>query len=105
MMFDTPPSAEINNFMFDWIGRYESSDPSEKVYSYCFTIYDSNHDVFETSGELLHNSKNDETSTVSYDYWTSEIMPKPNEDYYITYRVKTVNGLSKSSEPSPIRLI
>lgn len=105
MIFDTLPSAETNNFMFDWIGKYESLDPSEKVYSYCFTIYDSNHDVFETSGELLHNSKNDETSMVSYDYWTSEIMPKPNEDYYITYRVKTVNGLSKSSGPSPIQLI
>lgn len=97
-------STATNDFAFDWTGIYQTSDASEKIYSYCFTIYDINNNIFETSGDLLHNSKNDTSAIMSYDYWTSEKIPRPNETYYIEYRVKTINGLEISSALFKIKL-
>ena len=45
-----------NNNPVDFIGHYINKDVTEKVYSYCFTIYDNYNQIFETSGELIHNN-------------------------------------------------
>ena len=42
-----------------YMGFFETADISEKVYNYQFIVYDSNGDIFEDSGELIHNSDND----------------------------------------------
>lgn len=87
-----------------WIGRYESSDPGEKIYSYCFTIYDGL-EVFDTSGELFHDSSNDISSCQTFNSWTTSKVPTPNKTYSIQYKVKTVSGLEVESPITEITFI
>jgi hypothetical protein len=52
-------------------GTYWNEDTTEKVYSYCFTIFNSANKVIETSGKLLHNVNKDKKSEeVTLDKWT-----------------------------------
>jgi hypothetical protein len=52
---------EIDNTNPDtFIGVYENSDATEKIYSYKFTIIDDTGKEFETSGDVIHNGTNDE---------------------------------------------
>jgi hypothetical protein len=39
---------------------YENADVSEKLYTYNFTIYDNDNNIYETSGDLIHNGSTDE---------------------------------------------
>ena len=81
-----------NNSLSEYVGVYETIDPTEKVYSYCFTI--TNEDgVYETSGELLHNTNNDVSNTTSKNTWTPIKMLQDHKKYNITYEVTTVNNL------------
>lgn len=70
-------------------------DPTEKVYSYHFNIYE-NEELFVTSGELLHNSVDDNfassTDTYNFDYKLDILST-----YTIEYVVTTSNGLIASS--------
>ena len=77
-----------------------TGDITEKVYLYKFSLYDENGDLVETSGELLHNSENDTTTTngnnvqklLSSDTWTISKVLKPNSTYEIGYQIVTING-------------
>jgi hypothetical protein len=42
-----------------FIGIYRCEDVTEKLYSYCFSLYDSNNQLIETTGIKLHNSSED----------------------------------------------
>jgi len=84
----------------NYIGVYNTQgDISERPYSYCFTLYDSERNVVESSGWLLHNSS--VTYTVSeslsvdsvIDTYTYTSSLVPNELYYIQYSVRTINNL------------
>lgn len=88
----------VNNNKYTYTGIYNSlADPSEKVYSYCFTIKDSQNKIFDTSGELLHNTNNDVEKNQSVDTWTTAKMMKVNQTYTISYSVTTINGLKLTS--------
>ena len=77
-----------------YIGHYTCLDKSEKVYSYCFTIFDdTNSVVYETTGEQIHNINSDVTSNYSIDSWTPAKMLVPGHRYIITYKVTTTNKL------------
>lgn len=87
-------------FKMNYIGVYNTQgDISERPYSYCFTLYDSERNVVESSGWLLHNSS--VTYTVSeslsvdsvIDTYTYTSSLVPNELYYIQYSVRTINNL------------
>jgi hypothetical protein len=67
------------------------------VYKYQFTIYDSQGNVLDTSGEMIHNSATDISGSQSYDIWEPSFIETKNEIYYITYSVTTVNNLKLTS--------
>jgi hypothetical protein len=95
-----------NNNPVDFLGRYINTDTTEKVYSYCFTIYDENNQVFETSGEKIHNSNSDEIIDQKYnaiDTWTLKKSLESNKLYRITYSITTINGYKMESSPYVIR--
>ena len=87
----------INNNLLSYEGSYTNNDSSEKVYSYLFNIYDDLNNVYETSGELIHKSKNDSESTSSIDIWQPKKGLIPGKIYTIDYQIKTINGLIAKS--------
>ena len=91
-------NGAINTNIYEYTGQYTNNeDPSEKVYSYWFNIYPLGSDIPAiTSGELLHNSANDQSSSSSTDTWTTKWIS--DGDYTIEYNVKTINGLEISSQ-------
>ena len=87
----------INTNIYEYTGQYTNTDdPSEKVYSYWFNIYELGKETPAiTSGELLHNSSTDKSTTTSTDTWTTRWVS--DGDYTIEYNVRTINGLELSS--------
>lgn len=78
-------------------------DGTEKVYSYCFELTDTDGNLIATSGVQLHNSSNDNTSTnKTSDAWSNKIELQRNKPYYLTYKVTTMNGLEVSSARYPL---
>lgn len=90
-------SGVINTNIYEYTGQYTNTqDPSEKVYSYWFNIYELGKDTpIITSGELLHNSSTDQSTTSSTDTWTTRWVS--DGDYTIEYNVRTINGLELKS--------
>lgn len=91
----------INNHTLSYIGTYsqdvENGDTTEKEYKYSFTVYDSNKNVYMTSGEQLHNSSNDTEYYTSHDSFDCEYELETGKTYYIQYTVTTINNLVISS--------
>ena len=84
----------VNN-TYDYVGVYSqegNDDQTEKVYSYCFNLYDENNKLIATSGTQLHNSANDKELYESTDSWTIRKNLEPNLHYQIGYSVTTMNG-------------
>lgn len=78
-------------------------DGTEKIYSYCFELTDTDGNLVATSGTCLHNSSNDNTSTTkTQDSWSNKIELQRNKPYYLTYKVTTMNGLTVSSARYPL---
>ena len=88
-----------NNSKPTYLGYYsqKAKDPTEKIYSYNFTIYDNNNEVFETTGDLVHNHQYDDEIYESVDSFEPKRALKDNQKYYIKYSGVTTNGLEFSS--------
>ena len=87
-----------NIHKYSYTGMYENTfDPSEKVYSYEFNLYNSANEIVANSGVLLHNSAMDTETSSSLDEWTVEFGLKQNHVYSLVYTVNTINGLTFSS--------
>ena len=80
-----------------FVGHYANSDISEKVYQYCFTLYDSLGNVLETSGKLLHNVSLDESQAESQDIFSFKYNLTENKLYRVRYEIITNNGLTLST--------
>lgn len=95
---DLEGGIKINTNIYNYTGVYENTlDPSEKVYSYWFNIFELGKDTpVQTSGELLHNSSTDEFTDRSQDTWTTRYGC--DGDFTIQYCVKTINGLVEESQ-------
>lgn len=92
----------INTNSVDFIGEYTNEDSTEKVYSYRFDVYTENNDLYESSGDLIHNHYGDLNENKTTDSFTMIKQLKQEEIYYIKYSVKTINGLVISSSYYPI---
>lgn len=78
---------------YEYTGIYKSEeDFTEKVYSYCFSLYNEKNELIDTSGELLHNSNTDQSSYMSSDVWATHKKLSQNQTYEIEYKVTTTNG-------------
>ncbi len=105
-------SGALNANPVSFTGMYKNTDTTEKVYSYCFTMYDDNNQVFETSGDLIHNSSSDETklnassSKMEYtavDTWSLTKSLLKGKIYRIAYSVKTINDYHSETSPYSIK--
>lgn len=99
------PSLTDNYYgNYEYIGIYKQPkgdphyDPTEKVYSYCFELKDSDGNIISTTGTQIHNSSNDTESDSSSDSWSVRKNLKEGVPYYITYKVTTTNGLECESQ-------
>ena len=105
--FTTKPNVSIqglntnttNNHIFNYMGIYDQTDgdSSEKVYSYCFNIFDEDDNVIATSGEKVHNTTMDTELYTSYDMFAYNKDFEAYKTYRIQYTVTTANNLKISS--------
>ncbi len=88
----------VNN-TYEYTGLYSQAqgDATEKVYSYCFNLYNKDNVLVATSGEQIHNSSTDTDLFQSVDTWTIRKALEPNVSYTIEYVITTMNGLVVSS--------
>ena len=95
----------------EFYGRYTSQDLTEKVYSYQFDLYNSQGNLFESSGEILHNNEEGTSlitnSLTTYIECKNKYLVKKqldyNESYTISYSITTVNGLTYSASPKMVQ--
>ena len=73
-------------------------DDSEKVYSYQFFLRGPNGETLATSGEQIHDSSKDETTKTSHDTWSLNQVLEDGLPYYVSYKVKTMNGLEAETQ-------
>lgn len=89
----------INNYTHNFTGYYDQTggDTTERVYSYCFNIYDKNKNLYYTSGDCLHNSSLDNNIEITTDNFVLLRDLMFYEIYYVQYNVITTNKISLSS--------
>lgn len=107
MKYSSKPKIYINDFKntginlytYNYTGYYDQTngDVTEKVYSYCFNIYDQNKTLILTSGENVHNSSNDTNADLSFDKYSVMFDLCYNVLYYIQYTITTINKITLSS--------
>lgn len=94
--------SSINMHRYEYVGKYyqskETGDISERVYSYCFNLYDNSMNLIQTSGDKIHDSSMDTELNESRDVYTIEQDLELNKSYYLEYLVTTLNGLRISSK-------
>ena len=104
--YTEPPTIEIKNLIknflnkhiYNYVGEYKTKDITEKMYSCQFKVYDQNKNIIADTGEIIHNSLNDEAPKVEADgrwYKASEQFDLIQEldagkNYYIQFLVKTI---------------
>ena len=104
--YTAKPTVEIGNFktvvtnrnLSEYVGTYSNEkDPTERVYKYCFTLYDKDDHILETSGWLIHNSYADTSLTESIDKYKLRYSFTEDMTYKIEYTILTNNNLEFSS--------
>lgn len=100
----------LNYHIYNYVGEYITEDITEKMYSCQFKVFNQNDELIQDSGEIIHNSLNDEAAekieildTISYKYKAYEQFDLVEEletgkNYYIQFFVKTI-GLMELSTP------
>ena len=92
---------QLNEFVY--AGSYiNEHDLTEKVYSYRFDIYDDQDNLYETSGELIHNASRDSHGGVSTDEFRATRSLDKFRIYRLVYTVKTINDLVVASNSKSI---
>lgn len=87
----------INYHTHSYTGVYETEDNTETVRSYEFILLNNRNEIYFTSGELIHNSLNDEDLLKSFDICTIS-QDLNDEIYYLQYKVKTINNIELESD-------
>ena len=99
---EVPQLKNNLNSSYEYTGYYsqdfEGGDPTEKVYSYCFEIKDTDGNLIDTSGVQIHDSSKDSLNTTeSQDTWRTKVELPKDIPHYLTYTVTTMNNLETSS--------
>lgn len=91
-------TANINTHQYNYVGKYvNKNDSSERVYSYCFNLYNQQNELIKTSGKKIHNIELDVNLKEQIDIFNIEQDLSINQSYYLEYIVTTVNGLTETS--------
>ena len=105
--YTTQPSVYIegledNNLsnLYTYVGVYsqaeDGQDPTEKIYSYQFDLYEGS-TIVATSGLKLHDSTQDESSYESRDIWVLNQQLSEGVQHQIQYSITTINGYKAST--------
>lgn len=87
-----------NSHQREYTGQYvNDGDPTEKVISYCFNIYDEFNNLVETSGEQIHSIYTDSSNSTSTDSWKPKVKLESYYPHKIEYIVTTKNKLTASA--------
>ena len=88
-----------NTHIYDYIGVYsqEGGDSTERVYNYCFNLYDENDNLIATSGDQVHNTTLDTNLYESYDTFSYNKDFELYKAHKIQYSIVTNNNLLVSS--------
>ena len=91
---------EIKANPFTFIGQYSytSTEDNEKLYSCRFDVYDAEHNLYDTSGEIIHNTE----KTDGTDIWELNKNLQSDELYYIQYSYLTQNNYEGTTPKYPI---
>lgn len=92
-------NKKINMHNYQYYGIYsqENGDHSEKVYSYCFYLYDDKDNIVDTSGEKIHNGNDSLLDYESVDAYEIPYDLELRKSYYLEYVVTTNNKMQVSS--------
>ena len=84
-----------NNHNYTYTGIYSqgNGDPTEKMYSCRFVMKDSNGKIFADSGDIIHHTYNDTSARESHEEYSIPNDLEQNKSYYMTFSVKTNNGM------------
>jgi hypothetical protein len=63
----------LNKHKYNYIGEYKTYDITEKMYSCQFKVYDQLKNIIVDTGEIIHNSLNDEIPLDGW-YKASEVF-------------------------------
>lgn len=103
------PTVTIDNLYTDrdninptlYVGKYTNLDVTEKVYSYNFIIRDEADQIYETSGDIIHNNVNDENisgiGVQSTFQWRPYKTLQDGRQYTIVLSITTINNYIKTS--------
>lgn len=99
VIIDKIDRSKVNNHQYAYTGVYSQykGDPTEKVYSSRFVLTYNDGTIIEDTGYVLHNCSEDDLSYESRENFLYARDLKENNIYYLTYMVKTMNGLECSS--------
>lgn len=84
----------INPTLFTGVYTIDN-DPTEKIYSYNFTIKDNNDNIYDTSGDLVYDGSNNEiidTQLKCSMSWMPTKTLDENKLYKIVLSTETING-------------
>lgn len=100
----TRPVVQIEGLQFGktnphrhaYTGTYSQlgGDVTEKMYSYQFLLYDSNNNIIDDSGEILHNTSFDTVPYESHEQFLFNKELDSDQIYYIQFIVTTTNQLT-----------
>lgn len=105
--YTSEPELSINSKDgYTYLGIYnQESDLLEKLYSYCFTLFEkvgNSEKIIETSGEQLHNSSKDTKQGESINTYIIKSELEKNKIYRLEYKIKTINNLEKTIKTDSI---
>lgn len=91
--------GEINSHQYDYTGVYsqEGGDPTEKLYSTRFRIYDNKENLIDDTGDIIHNITKDNLTYEAHETYQFLQELEDNNTYYIKFSATTVNGLEIST--------
>lgn len=91
--------GSINTHKYTYTGVYsqEGQDITEKLYSSRFIVYDTNENIIEDSGEILHNITQDTENYEAIESFNFKQDISWNASYYIRFIATTTNGLEVMS--------
>lgn len=83
--------------------KYTCSDPTEKLYSTIFVLFDADtKDIIDSSNEIIHNTLKDTNSTTAYESYDFLQELDVSKNYEIMAYVKTSSGYETSTKRYPI---
>lgn len=97
--------GKINPNLYQYIGVYsqENGDTTEKMYSSNFQLLNADDEVIVETGEILHNTANDDLVYEQHEIFKLLQDLDLDESYYLQFTVTTLNKLVASS--SKYRLV